>query len=100
MNFSFPISTVWPALLPPCERTTISASSVRTSMIFPFPSSPHWAPTRMVFMVISSKRQTGLVPDAGVGEAGGAHFLAIEEIATVEEKRAQHLLSERRPGER
>jgi len=22
---------------------------VRKSMIFPFPSSPHWAPTRMVF---------------------------------------------------
>jgi hypothetical protein len=48
-NFSGPISTVWPALLPPCERTTMSASSVRTSMILPFPSSPHWAPTRIVF---------------------------------------------------
>jgi hypothetical protein len=37
-----------PALLPPCERTTTSARSVRTSMILPLPSSPHWAPTRIV----------------------------------------------------
>src|SRR5207248_5141221 len=40
--------TVWPALFPPWLRTTISASAVRTSMIFPFPSSPHCAPIRIV----------------------------------------------------
>ena len=40
--------TVCPALLPPCERTTRSAFSVRKSMILPLPSSPHWAPTRIV----------------------------------------------------
>src|SRR5437660_4682814 len=45
--------TVWPALLPPWLRTTISALAVSTSMIFPFPSSPHCAPTRIVFAILS-----------------------------------------------
>src|SRR3954452_16281541 len=36
---------VWPALLPPWKRTTASACSASRSVIFPFPSSPHWAPT-------------------------------------------------------
>src|SRR5882724_7592716 len=38
--------TVWPALFPPWLRTTISASAVSTSMIFPFPSSPRCARSR------------------------------------------------------
>src|SRR6266550_7337051 len=42
------LTTVCPALLPPCERMTISARSERRSMILPFPSSPHWPPTRIV----------------------------------------------------
>src|SRR5881275_206049 len=36
---------VWPALLPPWKRTTTSARSASRSVTFPFPSSPHWAPT-------------------------------------------------------
>src|ERR1700684_1684588 len=36
---------VWPALLPPWKRTTASARSASRSVILPFPSSPHWAPT-------------------------------------------------------
>src|ERR1700693_1407344 len=43
--------TVCPALLPPWLRTTMSALAVSTSMIFPFPSSPHCAPTRIVFAI-------------------------------------------------
>ena len=35
------ISIVWPALLPPFERTAIAASLLKKSVIFPFPSSPH-----------------------------------------------------------
>src|SRR6266702_7326114 len=35
---------VWPALLPPWNRTTISARFDSQSMILPLPSSPHWAP--------------------------------------------------------
>ena len=46
-----PTMTVWPALAPPWARTTMSACSVRKSMILPLPSSPHWAPTRMVFNI-------------------------------------------------
>ena len=41
---SLPMTRVWPALCPPWNLTIISALSLRTSMIFPFPSSPHWAP--------------------------------------------------------
>src|SRR5919201_1942110 len=36
---------VWPALLPPWKRITSSACSASRSTTFPFPSSPHWAPT-------------------------------------------------------
>src|SRR6202035_375231 len=39
---------VWPALLPPWKRTTASACSASRSVIFPFPSSPHWAPTMTI----------------------------------------------------
>jgi len=47
--FWLPMKTVCPALFPPWVRTTISAPSVRTSMILPLPSSPHCAPTNIVF---------------------------------------------------
>src|SRR4051812_47459816 len=56
--FFGPIKTVWPALLPPWVRTTMSACSVRTSMIFPFPSSPHWAPTKIVFAIAIERART------------------------------------------
>src|SRR5919204_5538556 len=36
---------VWPALLPPWKRTTMSACSARRSTTLPLPSSPHWTPT-------------------------------------------------------
>src|SRR6266513_1617482 len=43
---------VWPALLPPWLRTITSALHVSTSMILPFPSSPHCAPTKIVFAIL------------------------------------------------
>src|SRR5260370_2152574 len=43
--------TVCPALLPPWLRTTMSALAVSTSMILPFPSSPHCAPIKIVFAI-------------------------------------------------
>ena len=42
-------------------------------------------------------RTESLVPDASVGEAEGAHFLRIEEIAAVEEERAEHASFSSRP---
>src|SRR4051794_18044552 len=39
---------VWPALLPPWKRTIASARSASRSTTFPFPSSPHWAPTMQI----------------------------------------------------
>src|ERR1700681_1754626 len=48
LNSPCSVTTVWPALLPPCERMTMSALAARKSMTFPLPSSPHWPPTRMM----------------------------------------------------
>src|ERR1700704_1229956 len=45
---SLPRTIVWPALFPPWKRTTASPSSASRSVIFPFPSSPHWAPTMTI----------------------------------------------------
>src|SRR6267143_6122831 len=47
------LTTVCPALLTPWERITMSAFSERRSMILPFPSSPHWPPTRMVTILLA-----------------------------------------------
>src|ERR1035441_943402 len=44
-------TTVWPALSPPWERTTMSTEPASRSMIFPLPSSPHWPPMRMVTLM-------------------------------------------------
>src|SRR5215218_7569688 len=49
MRWNFHVSPsrmiVWPALLPPWKRMTMSDRSASRSVTFPFPSSPHWAPT-------------------------------------------------------
>src|SRR3984885_12672589 len=42
--FSSPITTVWPALLPPWYLTTYCTLSPSRSVALPLPSSPHWAP--------------------------------------------------------
>src|SRR3954471_12891007 len=44
-HFSPSRTIVWPALLPPWKRTTMSARSASRSTILPLPSSPHWTPT-------------------------------------------------------
>ena len=44
-------TTVWPALSPPWNRTTISYFSASMSTSFPFPSSPNWAPVIIVNML-------------------------------------------------
>ena len=43
--FSSPMTTVWPALLPPLNLTTQSVRSPSRSVALPLPSSPHWTPT-------------------------------------------------------
>src|SRR5581483_10680970 len=48
-------TTVCPALLPPCERTTISTRSASRSITLPLPSSPHWPPTRIVTDIAAVK---------------------------------------------
>ena len=43
--FTPPTTSVCPAFAPPWYRTTTSAQEVKRSTTFPFPSSPHCAPT-------------------------------------------------------
>src|ERR1700733_16273889 len=60
-----PVTTVWPALFPPCERMTMLTLSASRSMTLPLPSSPHWPPTRTVTLIAA-----GSVLD-GAGTGGG-----------------------------
>src|SRR5271166_1130554 len=64
-----PRTIVCPAWLPPWKRTTAPARSASRSVIFPLPSSPHWAPT-MTIPGMRSAVYEGLlgVPLAGVVE--------------------------------
>src|SRR5262249_58635047 len=48
--FSRPTTTVWPALLPPENRTTTLTWGVMTSTTLPLPSSPHCAPMTTMFL--------------------------------------------------
>src|SRR5579871_4966332 len=59
---------VCPALLPPWKPTTASARSPIRSVIFPLPSSPHWAPTMTIPGIAAPSVRT-------VGPCGG--FAAI-----------------------
>src|SRR5437870_5533511 len=43
-----PARMVWPAFVPPWQRTTRSDRPASRSVAFPLPSSPHWVPTRIV----------------------------------------------------
>src|SRR5262249_33980751 len=54
------MTSVWPALCPPWNRTTMSACSDNQSTIFPFPSSPHWDPTTTTLAMrrLSSNKST------------------------------------------
>src|SRR3954451_2538174 len=53
---------VCPALLPPWKRITRSTCSASRSVIFPLPSSPHWAPT-MTIPGIALRSLGGAPPD-------------------------------------
>ena len=51
LNTFLSITKVCPALWPPWNLTTTSASLDSQSTIFPFPSSPHWDPTTTTFCI-------------------------------------------------
>ena len=50
-----PSTTVCPALFPPWKRTTQLTSPASRSTNFPFPSSPHWAPSTTVAGMLSQR---------------------------------------------
>src|SRR5690606_27395776 len=47
-----PMTSVWPALRPPWNRTTPATDSVSQSTILPLPSSPHCVPMITTFFAI------------------------------------------------
>src|SRR6185369_9720613 len=53
---------VWPALLPPWNRTTMSARFDSQSMILPLPSSPHWAPITVTLDMLLNPYPDRLCP--------------------------------------
>lgn len=55
-----PITIVWPALLPPWNRTVQPNLGANWSMAFPFPSSPHWAPSTTVAGTVSTCSALGV----------------------------------------
>src|SRR3954447_2270011 len=95
---------VWPALLPPWKRTTASACSASRSVIFPLPSSPHWAPT---MTIPGTGRSLGRAAPDDLTVVGAhdrddlAHLLEprhgalgdlLDELAAVEVRRDHHRL--------
>src|ERR1700683_180840 len=84
-----PRTIVCPALLPPWKRTTAPARSASRSVIFPFPSSPHWAPTMTIpgiatevyeglpRMVLPAPRPTPLHRLLRIALAGVVHELRV-----------------------
>src|SRR5205085_3317844 len=60
---------VWPALLPPWNRTTMSARFDSQSTILPLPSSPHWAPITVTLAKAAPFRmRRGFGPDRREGQ--------------------------------
>ena len=71
--FSSPMTTVWPALLPPLNLTTQSVRSPSRSVALPLPSSPHWTPTITmagIFTPRGIRRYTPSYPGARGNPAG------------------------------
>ena len=76
-DLACPRTIVWPALLPPWKRITRSACSASRSTTFPFPSSPHWAPTitspgMSAFECRAEPGYAPWLPCAGRGPSSGA----------------------------
>ncbi len=55
-----PMTSVWPALWPPWNRTITSAATHSQSTILPLPSSPHWAPTTTTFAIADPLRAAAI----------------------------------------
>src|SRR5438034_937144 len=90
------ITSVWPALWPPWNRTTPCAISVSQSTSLPLPSSPHWVPTTttlrpFVFVIaVPGKKLDGFHDPAARGLDELAVALEFVDFALVARQRADH----------
>src|SRR5215469_8113242 len=73
LNSPCSVTTVWPALLPPCDRTTMSARWARKSTSLPLPSSPHCPPTT----TMTTAGYLTAFGRAGAGFANGVPYPAM-----------------------
>src|SRR5262245_41534648 len=55
------MTSVWPALWPPWNRTTTSARSDSQSTILPLPSSPHCEPMTATFAILKFLGRSALL---------------------------------------
>ena len=90
--FSSPITTVWPALLPPLNLTTQSVRSPSRSVALPLPSSPHWTPTMTMAGIFTPREgsdgtphpiEASLAAPRGLTAARRAAFRRPEPTASV-----------------
>src|SRR4051812_45569742 len=90
------MTSVWPALWPPWNRTTPCALSVSQSTSFPLPSSPHWVPTTTTFlpvvtlMMFRSFDSEGCDLPAAVLQDEFAVALEFVDLAAVSGQHADH----------
>src|ERR1700722_4292028 len=68
------MTSVWPALWPPWNRTTTSAPTDSQSTILPLPSPAHWAPTTTTLVNVdcSSDGENERSPGAAAKSRAGA----------------------------
>src|SRR4051812_34223515 len=85
------ITSVWPALWPPWNRTTTSARLDSQSTILPLPSSPHWTPTTTTFAIALPYSACSKSADRDrLWRAGGQHILAAEALGLLPRIRHRH----------
>src|SRR3979409_1575991 len=87
-------TTVWPALLPPWERITMSVRPARMSITLPLPSSPHWPPTRIatgMSVLLVDRRRRLVLGRPRRGAPGGRLAGGVDEAGLALDEHQGHL---------
>ena len=82
------MTSVWPALCPPWNRTTTSARSDSQSTILPLPSSPHCEPTTTTFAMNDAPHSPQKETPAQVAGACRAMYTKLRQIPSRQDTEA------------